>query len=58
MHGAADPVELCEVADIGAPIRAPPDGAKVYRVMRQGELWQPVREVRHSVPAERDSFVG
>ncbi|MEO6745258.1 MAG: tetratricopeptide repeat protein, partial [Caldimonas sp.] len=34
------------------------DGAKVYRVMRQGDLWQPVREVRHSVPAERDSFVG
>ena len=62
MHGVADPVELFEVGDIGegsvAPFKAPPDGAKVYRVMRQGELWQPVREVRHSVPAERDSFVG
>ena len=51
MHGAADPVELFEVADIGAPFRAPPDGAKVYRVMRHGELRQPVREPRQSVPA-------
>ena len=62
MHGVADPVELFEVGDIGegsaAPFTAPPDAAKVYRVMRQGDLWQPVREVRHSVPAERDSFVG
>ena len=26
--------------------------------MRQGELWPPVREIRHSLPAERDAFVG
>ena len=58
MHGVADPVELFEIGEAGAPFIAPPDGAKVYRVMRQGDLWQPVREVRHSVPAERDSFVG
>ena len=58
MHGVADPVELFEVGEAGAPFTAPPDGTKVYRVMRQGDLWQPVREVRHSVPAERDSFVG
>ena len=58
MHGVADPVELFEIGETGAPFVAPPDGAKVYRVMRQGDLWQPVREVRHSVPAERDGFVG
>ena len=58
MHGVADPVELFEVGEDGAPFVAPPDGAKVYRVMRQGDLWQPMREVRHSVPAERDRFVG
>jgi predicted ATPase/class 3 adenylate cyclase len=62
MHGVADPVELFEIGEVGdagdAPFQAPPDGPKVYRVMRQGDLWQPVREVRHSVPAERDSFVG
>jgi len=62
MHGVADPIELYEIGEVGdgsaSPFRAPPDGDKVYRVMRQGDLWQPVREVRHSVPAERDSFVG
>ncbi|MEP7294975.1 MAG: tetratricopeptide repeat protein [Burkholderiales bacterium] len=58
MHGVADPVELFEIGEAEAPFVAPPDGAKVYRVVRQGDLWQPVREVRHSVPAERDSFVG
>jgi predicted ATPase/Tfp pilus assembly protein PilF len=61
LHGVADPMELFEVGEVdrdGAPFTAPPDGAKVYRVVRQGDLWQPVREVRHSVPAERDSFVG
>ena len=71
MHGVVDPVELFEVGEAGetgkpgasgehsgAPFHAPPDSAKVYRVMRQGDLWQPMREVRHSVPAERDSFVG
>ena len=58
LHGVADPVELFEVGEAGAPFTAPPDSAKVYRVVRQGELWQPVRQVKHSVPAERDTFVG
>lgn len=58
MHGVAEPVELFEIGEPDAPFTTPPDGAKVYRVMRQGDLWQPLREVRHSVPAERDSFVG
>ena len=40
MHGIADPVELFEIGEAGAPFSAPPDGAKVYRVMRQGDLWQ------------------
>ena len=26
--------------------------------MRAGDLWRPVREVRHNLPAERDAFVG
>ena len=58
MQGVAEPVELFEIGESDAPFATPPDGAKVYRVVRQGELWQPMREVRHSVPAERDSFVG
>jgi predicted ATPase len=27
-------------------------------VVRQGDLWLPLRELRHSLPAERDAFVG
>ena len=57
LQGVSEPVELFEVGDADAPFTPPPDQAKAYRVVRQGELWQPVRQVRHSAPAERDSFV-
>ena len=56
--GVAEPVELFEVGDDGAPFTPPPDSDKVYRVVRHGELWLPLREVQHSLPAERDAFVG
>ena len=58
LQGLMDPVELFEIGAADAPFTPPPDKGKAYRVVRQGELWQPVRQVRHSVPAERDSFVG
>ena len=58
LQGLSEPVELFEVGDADAPFMPPRDETKVYRVVRQGELWQPVREVKHSLPAERDSFVG
>ena len=58
LQGVTDPVELFEVGETGAPFTAPPDAGKAYRVARQGELWVPLREVKHSLPAERDSFVG
>ena len=58
LHGIAQPIELFEIADDDVPFTAPADGAKAYRVIRQGDLWQPLRELRHSIPAERDSFVG
>jgi hypothetical protein len=58
LQGIARPIELFEVADGNAPFTAPADSAKAYRVVRQGELWQPLRDVRHNLPAERDSFVG
>jgi predicted ATPase/class 3 adenylate cyclase/Tfp pilus assembly protein PilF len=58
LHGLADPMELLEVGDKDAPFTPPHDEAKAYRVARVGDLWQPVREVKHSLPAERDSFVG
>lgn len=58
LQGIAQPIELFEVVDGEAPFTAPADSAKAYRVVRQGELWQPLRDLRHSLPAERDSFVG
>ena len=56
--GLPEPIELFEAGDVGAPFTPPPDGAKAYRVVRRGGAWQPLREVRHSLPAERDTFVG
>jgi class 3 adenylate cyclase len=58
MKGIADPMELFEVGDADAPFTPPPDGAKGYRVVTRGDLWLPVKEVKHSLPTERDKFVG
>lgn len=70
VKGLPVPVELFEVGEEGAPFTAPPDADKVYRVVRQGStegdsgtdsdsgIWLPLREARHSLPAERDAFVG
>ena len=58
VKGLPEPLELFEVGEAGAPFTPPPDVEKVYRVVRQGELWLPARETRHSLPAERDAFVG
>ena len=58
LKGLDDPLELFEAGDEHALFLPPPDGEKAYRVVRQGELWLPVREIRHSLPAEGDAFVG
>jgi predicted ATPase/class 3 adenylate cyclase len=58
LKGLPEPVELFEVGDDRSPFTPPPDDAKAYRVVRLADLWQPLREIRHSVPAERDGFVG
>ena len=58
MKGLAEPFELFEIGGPDAPFAPPPDGAKVYRVVEQGDLWLPVKQVKHSLPAERDAFVG
>ena len=58
VKGIPVPLELFEIGEPGAPFTPPPDTAKIYRVVRKGELWLPARELRHSLPAERDAFVG
>src|SRR5262245_50635838 len=59
LKGIEEPVEIfgLGVRD-GSPLMPPADADKAYRVVRSGELWTPVREVRHTLPAERDPFVG
>lgn len=56
--GLPEPMELFEVGEPDAPFSAPPDSDKLWRVVRQGDHWLPLREQRHSLPAERDAFVG
>ncbi|MEO8741216.1 MAG: tetratricopeptide repeat protein [Casimicrobiaceae bacterium] len=59
LKGFEYPVEIFELGVRGvAPFAPPPDADKAYRVVRAGDLWRPVREVRHNLPAERDAFIG
>ncbi|HSW09006.1 AAA family ATPase, partial [Aquabacterium sp.] len=58
LKGVETAVELFEVGEAQAPFTPPPDSAKAWRVLRQGELWLPRRELQHTLPAERDSFIG
>ena len=62
VKGLPVPIELFEIGDEDAPFAPPPDSTKVWRVLRQGDrhngLWLPLRELPHSLPAERDAFVG
>ena len=57
--GIEEPVEIFELgARDASPFSPPADADKAYRVVRAGDMWRPVREVRHNLPAERDAFVG
>ncbi len=58
IKGLYEPLELFEIGNADGPFMAPPDGDKVYRVLRHGDHWLPLRELRHTLPAERDAFVG
>ncbi len=58
IKGIAEPVELFEAGDERAPFVPPSDSSKVYRVVRREDLWLPLREVIHGLPAERDAFIG
>ena len=58
LKGVAEPLELFAAGEPGAALQPPPDSEKAYQVLRQGDLWLPRRELPHSLPAERDAFVG
>jgi predicted ATPase/class 3 adenylate cyclase/Tfp pilus assembly protein PilF len=57
MKGLDEPVELFEVGDAQTPWTPPAESNKAYRVVRSGDEWLALRDLRHSLPAERDSFV-
>ena len=59
LKGVDEPAELFEVGEDGfAPFAPPPDAPKAWRVVWRDQAWLPVAELRHNLPAERDSFVG
>ncbi len=58
LKGLEDPIEIFEVGDDVSPFETPPDVVKAYRVALRNRLWLPVREVPHSLSAERNTFVG
>ncbi|MFN0183777.1 MAG: hypothetical protein ACKVQR_08175, partial [Aquabacterium sp.] len=62
LKGVPEPMELFEIGPDRAAFAPPPDADKAWRVVRQGSdadaLWLPARQVPHSLPSERDRFVG
>lgn len=58
LKGFEQPVELFEVAHEASPLTPPPDTVKAYRVVWQHGAWIPKHNLRHSLPAERDAFIG
>jgi len=58
LKGVLAPVELFEIGDDPAAFAAPPDGDKVYRVVRVGERWLPVRQIANNLPEQPSSFIG
>jgi predicted ATPase/class 3 adenylate cyclase len=57
MKGLDAPLELFEVGDADMRRAPPAETNKAYRVFRSGDEWLAARDVRNSLPAERDSFV-
>lgn len=58
IKGIDEPIELFAASDDTVAIEPPPETEKAYRVVRNDDIWVPLREVRHSLLPERDSFVG
>lgn len=58
MKGVADPIDLFEAGDSTHFFVAPGDSEKAFRVTRHRGVWTCVAELPHSLPGERDPFVG
>jgi predicted ATPase/class 3 adenylate cyclase len=58
LKGVSEPLELFEAGEPAAQFVAPPDGDKVYRVVRTGDWWLPVKEIPNNLPFQTTSFIG
>jgi len=58
LKGVDEPIELFELEQIGSVQEPLADGDKGYRVVHDGDMWLPVRQIRHSIPVEQDAFIG
>ena len=58
MKGVEAPVELFELEAADAPLQAPTDGDKAYRVVRDDERWLPVREIPNNLPLHAARLIG
>ncbi len=58
MKGVSEPVELFEVGTNPALFATPPENDKVFRVVKIGERWLPVKEIPNNLPNQGTSFVG
>ena len=54
--GVTEPMALFEPS--AHSLGPPSDVEKAWRVTHDGQRWLPTREVQHSLPADRDGFVG
>ena len=58
MKGVSEPIELFEVGADPQLFSSPPDSDKVYRVVRSGERWLPVKEIPNNLPQSQTAFIG
>jgi len=58
IKGIAEPIELFEAGEAGAPFTPPADGEKGYRVVQSGSRWLPVKQVPNNLPQQMTSFLG
>jgi predicted ATPase/class 3 adenylate cyclase len=56
--GVNEPLEIFEAGEEDAPFAPPADGEKMYRVVRTGEWWLPVRDIPNNLPHQPTSFIG
>ena len=58
IKGVSDPLELFEVGAPETRMVAPHDSEKVYRVIKAGDWWLPVKDIPNNLPQSGTSFIG